>query len=221
MRDVLTTDWYSNAPIRMPLGIAELGVPGLDASAPQGTYDSGCRSDLLTVDGHAVSLRLTGPADDLLARRPMNVALCGSDEAGLDLGPGDHVLRAAKGLDTGIDLDRIVLQSAAGGAAATEIGPVRPAAPAAAPAPAAHVDGAGDTSFDITVTGAQAGTPFWLVLGQSENKGWEASVDGHSIGGSTLVDGYANGWLVTPANGTVKVHLTWTPQRTVWGSLIA
>ncbi|MEY2590937.1 MAG: arabinofuranan 3-O-arabinosyltransferase [Acidimicrobiaceae bacterium] len=221
VRDVLTTDWYSNAPVRMPLGIAELGVPELSASPPVGTYDSGCRSDLLTVDGRAVSLRLTGSADDLLHRRPVTVQLCGADEAGIELGAGDHVLRTAKGLDTGIDLDRLVLQSAVGGAAATKVGPVRPASTSGAAAPVAHVDSEGATSFDITVSGATPGTPFWMVLGQSENKGWEASVDGASLGGSALVDGYANGWVVTPGAATVKVHLQWTPQRMVWGSLLA
>jgi hypothetical protein len=222
-RDVMTTDWYSNAPIRMPLGIAELGVPGLAASAPAGPYDSGCRSDLLTVDDRAVSVRLTGESADLLAQRPVHVSLCGDDEAGLALGAGDHVLRAAKGLDTGLDLDRIVLQSSAGGGAPASVGPVRAeAAGGVKPSePVALVNGTSDTSFDITVTGAKPGTPFWLVLGQSLNKGWEATVDGHAVGESTLVDGYANGWLVDPATDTVKVHLSWTPQGTVKWALIA
>ena len=49
----------------------------------------------------------------------------------------------------------------------------------------------------------QPGTPFWLVLGQSNNAGWEATVAGKDVGGSTLVDGYANGWLVQPTSGTL------------------
>ena len=59
--------------------------------------------------------------------------------------------------------------------------------------------------------------PFWFVLGQSRSSGWELSVDGGTAGPPTLVDGYANGWLVTPdAPGRVVVSLTWTPQRQVW-----
>jgi hypothetical protein len=57
--------------------------------------------------------------------------------------------------------------------------------------------------------------PYWLVLGQSLNRGWHAKVDGHDLGEPTLVDGYANGWLV-PASTTGKaatISLDWVPQR--------
>jgi uncharacterized membrane protein len=57
------------------------------------------------------------------------------------------------------------------------------------------------------------------VLGQSDNAGWEATVDGTNIGGSTLVDGYANGGLVSPPSGSFHVTLTWTPQQKVWIAL--
>ena len=55
----------------------------------------------------------------------------------------------------------------------------------------------GSTKIELAVSGARKGTPFWLVLGQSNNAGWEATAAGKDLGGSTLVDGYANGWLVT------------------------
>jgi arabinofuranan 3-O-arabinosyltransferase len=60
------------------------------------------------------------------------------------------------------------------------------------------------------------GTPFWLVLGQSHNDGWEATIDGRSLGAPTLVNGFANGWVVRGQTGTFDVTLRWTPQRTVW-----
>jgi arabinofuranan 3-O-arabinosyltransferase len=61
------------------------------------------------------------------------------------------------------------------------------------------------------------GTPFWLVLGESHNKGWQATADGHSLGSPVLVNGFANGWTVRPGKaGTIDVVLRWTPQRTVW-----
>jgi hypothetical protein len=73
----------------------------------------------------------------------------------------------------------------------------------------------GRTELHLRVTGATS--PFWLVLGQSQNAGWKATANGRDLGGSQLVDGYANGWKLTPGRtGTIDVTLTWTPQRTVW-----
>jgi arabinofuranan 3-O-arabinosyltransferase len=82
-----------------------------------------------------------------------------------------------------------------------------------------RVTSTGSTKIELAVSGASRGTPFWLVLGQSSNAGWEASVAGKDVGGSTLVNGYANGWLVHPTAGTFSVTLRWTPQRTVWIAL--
>ena len=63
--------------------------------------------------------------------------------------------------------------------------------------------------------------PFWLVLGESQSPGWQAHVvGGRDLGGSQLVDGYANGWLVTPpASGSFDVVFEWTPQRQVWAAI--
>src|SRR5207342_1466883 len=61
------------------------------------------------------------------------------------------------------------------------------------------------------------GSPYWLVLGQSFNEGWEASASGGAIGGHQVVDGYANGWQVrSGTRGTMIIELRWTPQRLVW-----
>jgi arabinofuranan 3-O-arabinosyltransferase len=76
------------------------------------------------------------------------------------------------------------------------------------------------------VTGATK--PFWLVLGETQNRGWAASVDGGpSLGGSTLLDGFANGWKVDPGSlgaagksGTFEVTLDWLPQERVWAALV-
>src|SRR5207249_5367248 len=104
VRQVMTTDWFSNAAVQMPVGIAELGIPGLAASAPAGSFDSGCRTDLLSIDDRAVAIELTGSSADATAGRPLTVALCGSDVDGVALASGAHVLHTAKGIDTGIDM---------------------------------------------------------------------------------------------------------------------
>ena len=213
VREVTTTDWFTNSAVRMPIGIAELGITGLAAAVPTGAFDSGCRTDLLTVDDQPVGVELTGSVADAEAGKPLTVSPCGSNESGLPLGSGDHVLRAAKGLDTGIDLDRLVLQSAAGGDAPPRIAALGTGQKAG---PAVHVDHQGRTDADLTITNATPGTPFWVVLGQSHNDGWTASADGHDLGTPQLVDGYANGWLISTPAATVHVHLNWAPQQRVW-----
>ena len=57
-----------------------------------------------------------------------------------------------------------------------------------------------------------------LVLGQSHNRGWTANLDGVSLGPPTLVDGFANGWVVPASGGTVE--LVWAPQKLVDRALV-
>ena len=217
VRELTTTDWFSNSPIRMPIAIAEFGIPGISmSSVPTGPFDSGCRTDLLTVDDQAIGIEITGLMADAEAGRPLAISFCDPSGGGIQLGAGTHVLRAAKGIDSGLDLDRLVLQSAAGGDAPVHL--TRPGSTQTS-GPVVHVDHQGRTDADLTITNATPGSPFWVVLGQSHNAGWTATADGHGLGAPQLVDGYANGWLVSSQNATVHVHLDWTPQRRVWIAL--
>jgi hypothetical protein len=86
-------------------------------------------------------------------------------------------------------------------------------------APKVKVTHNGDTKVEVQVTGATPGRPFWLVLGQSDNAGWEASADGQDLGGSSLINGYANAWKVTPTKSSFTATMNWAPQRTVWIAL--
>jgi hypothetical protein len=149
-----------------------------------------------------------GSTAEALARGALAVEPCGDGAAALALGPGDHLLGAAQGKRTGIDLDRLALRSE----------PRRAPEPVAPP-PTIEVTGEGRSSVDVDVRGATE--PFWLVLGQSDNQGWTASVDGgDSLGHSELIDGFANGWYVDPqGRADFSVSLEWEPQRGVWVAL--
>ncbi len=210
-----TTGYSSQAPISLPLGIAELGIPGTRVSPAPASVPGGCRSDLLTVDGTPLSVALSGSTRAALEGDGLTVTPCGPDAAGIALPAGNHVVLSASGATTGFDIDQLALDSGAGGGPAV-MGPR--SAPLAAPSPGAaptvRVTSETATEMHATVTGATK--PYWLVLGQSINKGWKATIDGSGkdLGPSTLIDGFANGWLVTPTGaGTVSVTLRWTPQR--------
>ena len=208
VRRVLSNEYYSEVPIVRPVGIAELGIPGLTVPPVPERFSNDCRENLLEVDGQPVGLRLRGSTADAVARGALSVEPCGSGLDALRLGDGDHLLRAAQGKRTGIDLDRLALHSE----------PRRAPAAAAAP-PTVEVTHDGRSSVDVDVSGATE--PFWLVLGQSDNAGWTASVDGgDSLGHSTLIDGYANGWYIDPhGRSDFSVSLEWEPQRGVWLAL--
>ena len=94
---------------------------------------------------------------------------------------------------SGFDVDRVVLSSDRAG----EPTPVRPAgAPISDAGARVSIESSTDDAYDLRVR--TDGSPFWLVLGQSHNDGWEATVDGQSLGAPTLVNGFANGWTVRP-----------------------
>ncbi|WP_458367871.1 DUF7402 domain-containing protein, partial [Frankia nepalensis] len=119
VRPVTTTDTISGATSTMPVGIAEVdlpGVSGIGATAstaqPPEQLSGECRYDLLTVDGQQVGVRVSGTTRDAAGRLGLDVRTCGTP---VRLGAGDHVVRTANGALTGIDLDRLVFASDAGG----------------------------------------------------------------------------------------------------------
>ena len=239
VRTVQTQDYLSRHPVAMPTGFAEVDIAGLRVPPLPPNVPATCRTDLLTVNGKPVGVSVSGSTSDALKREGLAVSPCGA--SALALRAGDTDLTAAQGRDTGIDLDRLELASAPGGkaAAATTVTDTTSTAAAAREGMRAHtqsgtpaagtrwggspqvsVTGQSSTSYGLHVTGAQPGKPFWLVLGQSLSPGWTASAAGiGDLGQPRLVDGYANGWLVTAPNPSFDVTMTWTPQTRVWISL--
>ena len=167
VRKVHTIDWVSKAPIQAPIGVAELGVPGLRAHVPSGRFDSGCQAGLLHIDGKSVPVRVPRRRGRGGRRRRDGRQRLPSR---CDLAAGDHTLRSAVGQDAGIDLDQLTLHS---------LDSQREARATATPAKVT-IDHQGRTSAKVTV-GPRA-TPTWFVLGQSLSNGWKATVDGKDLG---------------------------------------
>ncbi len=194
----------------LPVAFAEVGLAGVVAPGSPTAVPDDCRSGLLTIDGRDIPLRLEGSPSE--GRSGLTVEPCGGAIA---VGAGSNRLGTRPGLDTGVDIDRLVLSSDEAGAG-DGVAPRGRRAPD--PGAAVQVDGSGPTQLDLTVT--SDGEPFWLVLGQSSSEGWQADVGAGSLGPRQLVNGFANGWLVTPTGpGTMEVALRWTPQRQVWAGL--
>ena len=227
VRPVLTRDYYCECDATMPAAIAEVGIPGVQRAALPAQLPATCRTGLLTIDGRPVGVRLVGSAATAESRQTVDFRLCSPGDAtassAVALGAGDHVVRSQEGKVTGIDFDRFVLAAdgagkpmalGAGGSVTSGLQATKTSV--AASTPTVTVTKSRATKIDLRVQGARPGTPFWLVLGESRNDGWHASVDGNDKGTSSLVNGYANGWLVNPRTGNFTVTLEWTPQRTVW-----
>ena len=201
-----TMNWYSGLPDVLPVAIVDIS-DGFDFPERPQRIDTGCREDLLRLDGRSVPVRITGSTPDAFARRPLAVTACGPT---LELSEGEHRIVATAGADSMYDLDRLVLTSASSGIAPTHAG-----------MPSLRVQKLDRTEILLQVEGATS--PYWLILGQSLSAGWQLRDDaGLDHGPPRLVDGFANGWLVAPDDAArTSFRLVWAPQRTVWIGLWA
>lgn len=211
VRAVGSLDWYSGGPTVLPLGVAEIGLgEQYWIPEPPSEIDPSCREGMSRIDGTDVGLSIEGTVAEAEAREPLDITACG--DASLDLAAGTITLETQPGDESGFDIDQLAITSAAGGRGAPPS-----AAPAAGAVPELEVD-AGRASYSLTVDGADE--PFWLVVGESYNEGWSASVNGTELGPPTLINGYANGWLVDPASlgvgSSFEIDVSWAPQRFVW-----
>jgi hypothetical protein len=225
VRQVTTINWYSTKPIVLPFAIASIGVPGLKFTQenPSAQIPAVCRDDLMTIDGRPVWLKVTGTVGTAEDGDGLQVSGCGPDANGIKLAAGTHHVLTQWGKLTGLNLDRLVLDSSpagqaepllAGGEARPVPGTLGGGGSAALPAPTVHLLSKSATTAKLSVTGATG--PFWLVLGESVNAGWQAQIaGGPSLGSPTLIDGYSNGWYVADRTGSFEVDLTWAPQREV------
>lgn len=195
-----TLDWYSNQPTALPVSVAEIGIePGI-RFGPPGAVDTGCRDDLVMVDGRAVGVAVTGSSSDAVARSELRIEGC----IPATLRGGESLIRTGSGASTGIDVDQLVFRSD------HDVDPA-PASPLVVATRHSDVH----VSVDLPASDHDR----WLVLGQSDNDGWKAMLDGRALDRSVVIDGFTNGWLI-PAGVASTVELTWTPQRWVDRALV-
>jgi arabinofuranan 3-O-arabinosyltransferase len=225
-----TRDYFSGTPRTLPVGLTGIAFGG----TPQPVFDRSarlsddCRADILTIDGDPLPVRILGDREQALTRRELALEGCGDP---IDLGVGTHRIEATAGSETGFDVDRLLLDAEPDGESTPDTVPAPDTTlgPGTAHDPGTTVKDFSATDFDVEV--GPSTEPSWLILEQSWNEGWTATIDGagggdtHDLGTPVLINGYANGWILPTSETARTVHLEWKPQRAVrlalWASLIA
>ena len=63
----------------------------------------------------------------------------------------------------------------------------------------------------MTTCACRSPVPSWLVLGESYDRGWQATCNGRSLGAPVPINGYANGWRI--GRGCESVTFSFGPQK--------
>lgn len=209
VRSVDSIDWTANEELDHPISIVDIDLAGIDVDHADESIDDRCRTDLVTLDDEPIGIRLIGSRADALDGAPLQIEPCDDDPIVLDA--GDHDLRAVPGVESGFDLDRLQVDTDADGTAT----------PVIESTVGIEAITHGPDSTEVHLTDLPVGEPVWLILGQSHNDGWSATLRGTGdLGSPTIVDGYANAWLITPTTDTAVVDLRFTPQRRVDAALL-
>jgi len=199
IRELLTTDHISGLPTELPIGIADVLVPGVASATTPPTISPVCRPGLLSIDGKDVPIRITGSTSDAIAQRALSITGCGAPTR---LTTGSHLLRTAPGHLTGWNLDTLALRS----------GSLFPPPPGPT---AAVTDLRWTNNVTAYATVSPQSLPSWLVLDQSFSSGWRATIDGHDLGAPELMDGGFTAWQLPRSAKSATVEISWTPQSTV------
>jgi len=198
-----TIDRRYGEPTVLPVAIDEIAAPSIVAPRPL-IAETQCRTDLVSVDGKALGVEVTAEAvGELSEGRPVDVQPC--DSPTVHLAAGSHRVDSQAGLQTGIDVDRVVM---------TDDSTTGEGAPPSVTVTRTH------TTRTATVAACPQGC--WLILGEGLNDGWSAEAAGKNLGAPQQISGGFNGWRLPPSTSPVTVKMTWTPQRTMWiGMLLA
>ncbi len=178
-----TRDPFSDRARVLPVGIVDMSPVVRSATRD---LPVGCVEDLVMIDGIGVAVRVDGGA--FIACAPVA------------LGVGTHRLETAPGHVSGVDVNRVVLDTGPASMMSqrTDVAIIRD-----------------DTQVTAQLDAAADGR--WLIFAESHSSGWTATLDGADLGPPIMVNGYAMGWWV-PAGSAGELTIVWTPQNVVrWG----
>ncbi len=206
------------------VGVAELRFPALDALA-RSSLDSAApvtracgEGPPVSLDGEVLPTALAGTVADLAEARPLALTVC---DGPVDLTAGRHDVDAPpEGIfaPSLLVLDPVADTNGSAPEAPTGTAPRATGTDLETepPARAAVADEWGPVDRSVTVAG---GDESFLALAENFNAGWSATLDGDTLTPVRL-DGWRQGWVL-PAGDGGTVHLTFEPDQSYRGALIA
>lgn len=193
---VMVRDDLTGRDVPAPIGLAEVSSDAWQASALPSTVDTGCRTDVVTLDGSPIPVRIRASVADVLDGRAIPVSLCETRE--LTLSPGRHILASADGTQSVWTLETAVLRSVE----RSDHGVA---------SPVSVTSGRGQRN----VTGIDCAGSCWLELPDGWNDGWTGSDTAESRPSASASG--RNLWLV---DGDLEaLDVSWSPQRIMWVGL--
>ncbi|MEN9645441.1 MAG: hypothetical protein RL238_2110 [Actinomycetota bacterium] len=199
-----TTDRRFAEPVTLPVALREVTAPGLGHTEFRVADHVPFCTALGTLDDAPLEVEISdGLIARLMAGEAVDVPTCGTTNIALEA--GTHRLTTEPGLETGIDIDRVVLRTA-------------DATPSNTASPEVTV-----TRTRLTRTASVAPCPggCWLVMGEGFNTGWSAHTDAGDLGSPTQISGGMNGWWLPPSTEPTVVHIEWDAQTPVTAALVA
>jgi arabinofuranan 3-O-arabinosyltransferase len=200
-----TQDRASGFTTLMPVGVSEIVIPGADTfrkSMPSAqTVSLPCgQGPALVVGDSIIRTRVTGTAEEVLHRDPMQVEAC---DPVPDLAAGSVRLSLrATGL---LEPQQLVFHLKSAPAMA----------PPATTAPVAYVQ---ESPEHRSVTVNPEGYAQVVNVHENYNLGWKATLDGKTLSAVRL-DGWQQGWVV-PAGAGGTINLTFAPGTPYRATLI-
>ena len=190
-----------------PIAITELKLGDLKPLRISSSFNSGCRNDLLAIDGTPIPIEVSGATNDALAQHQLQIASC--TQTPITLSAGTHHVQSTLGVQTGFNIDTIALNSPA-------------TSPVSSSTAINNLSSHWTNRWTIEAQVPKLAAGQFVAVGQSFGPGWTATLDGVDLGPASLIDGASMGWrLPSKMNGPQNLTVTWTPQKKVNLALLA
>jgi len=195
---VMVRDALTGRDVPAPIGLAEVSSDAWRARPLPTTVDTGCRSDVVTIDGSPIPVRIRASIADVLDGRAIPVSFCETTE--LTLSPGRHLLASRAGAESAWTLETAILRS-------------MDRSDHGVASPATLVSG----RVQRQVSGIECPESCWLELPDGWNRGWAGS--GSADNAPLASASGRNLWQID--GDLVTFSASWSPQRIMWIGLAA